>query len=109
MHRPEEWGYVQFSTSRPGQATFRPDPAGPARHLLHRIYYAQSAFHKEKAHYAKTLDTLPLTGLRCEHMVGDPVLEVVGDGYQATVTVRYPDGRPRSWRIREDSRVWQVD
>ena len=30
MHRPERWGYVQFSTAPPGQATYRPDPAGPA-------------------------------------------------------------------------------
>ena len=28
MHRPEHWGYVQFSTAVPGQATFRADPAG---------------------------------------------------------------------------------
>ncbi|HZU36927.1 MAG TPA: carbohydrate-binding family 9-like protein, partial [Gemmataceae bacterium] len=31
MHRPETWGYVQFSTARPGTATFHPDPAGPAK------------------------------------------------------------------------------
>ena len=44
MHRPESWGYVQFSTAAAGQATFRPDPAGPAKHLLHRVYYAQAAY-----------------------------------------------------------------
>lgn len=42
MHRPELWGYVQFSTAAPGKAEFRPDPAGPAKHLLHRIYYADA-------------------------------------------------------------------
>ena len=30
MHRPETWGYVQFSTAEPGKALFVPDPAGPA-------------------------------------------------------------------------------
>jgi hypothetical protein len=109
MHRPEKWGYVQFSTARPGQATFRPDPAGPARHLLERIYYAQTAFHKQNAHYAESLDKLHLTGPRCEGLIGDPALQSDRDGYQATVTVRYPDGRSRRWRIREDSRVSEVE
>ena len=26
MHRPERWGYVQFSTAEPGKAAFKPDP-----------------------------------------------------------------------------------
>ena len=35
MHRPERWGYVQFSPgSRPGAAVFRPDLSGAARDLL---------------------------------------------------------------------------
>jgi hypothetical protein len=109
MHRPEKWGCVQFSTARPGQAAFRPDPSGPARHLLQRIYYAEKAFYKANARYAETLQKLLLTGLRCKGMVGDPALALIGDGYQATVTIRYPDGRLGRWRIRDDSRVWQVE
>ena len=38
MHRPEHWGYVQFSTAAPGQAVYRPDPAGPIRDRLMQIY-----------------------------------------------------------------------
>ena len=55
MHRPETWGYVQFSTAPPGQGVFQPDAAGPAKHLLHRIYYAQRRFHDEHKRYATTL------------------------------------------------------
>jgi hypothetical protein len=33
---------VQFSTAEPGTATFRPDPSGPAKRVLHQIYYAHS-------------------------------------------------------------------
>jgi hypothetical protein len=46
MHRPERWGYLQFST-KPGEA-FRPDPDWDARDTLHRVYYA------ERVHRAKT-------------------------------------------------------
>jgi len=31
MHRPETWGYVQFSTGRPGSVPFAPDASLPAR------------------------------------------------------------------------------
>jgi hypothetical protein len=107
MHRPEQWGYVQFSTAAPGKAAFRPDPAGPARRLLHRIYYAQCAFNEEHNRYARTFKELGFAPRPVEGLAGLPRLEGDGQRYQATVDVRYPGG-PRRWRIREDSRVWQV-
>jgi hypothetical protein len=109
MHRPETWGYVQFSTAAPGKATFRPDPAGPAKHLLHRIYYAERAFQKEHGRYAKTLAELGLADLTDETLTGPPVLEAGDDHFQATATVRLPDGKERAWRIREDSRIGPVE
>ena len=33
MHRPERWGYVQFSTAPPGTVSYKPDPAGPIRRI----------------------------------------------------------------------------
>jgi hypothetical protein len=107
MHQPETWGYVQFSTAAPGKAAFRPDPAGPVRHLLHRVYYAQKAFQKEHGRYARTLDELGLTGLDAGGLAGPVRLEGDDNGFQAAADVRYPDGGTRPWRIREDSRVWQ--
>jgi hypothetical protein len=108
MHRPEKWGYVQFSTGAPGKARFRPDPAGPARQLLHRIYYAQRAFQEEHKRYARTLKELGFTAPSVEGLAGPPRLEGNGKRYHATVDVRYRRGCRHSWRIREDSRVWQV-
>jgi len=108
MHRPETWGYVQFSTAAPGQATFRPDPAGPARHLLHRIYYAQRAYRKENVCYAPTLAELGLADVREETLTGPPELEADGERFRATVDVKLPGGGSQRWRIREDSRVWPV-
>lgn len=39
MHRPETWGYVQFSTGRPGSMSFEPDASLAARRWLHQVYY----------------------------------------------------------------------
>ena len=60
MHRPERWGYVQFSTAVPGQAAYRPDPAAPIRDRLMQVYYAQKAYFKQNNRWAKTLDDLKL-------------------------------------------------
>jgi hypothetical protein len=106
MHRPETWGYVQFSTAPVGKATFRPDPAEPARHLLHRVYYAEKAYHKEHGRYARTLAELGLAGLTHETLAGPPLLEAGADRFRASLDVRLPGGGRQRWHIRQDSRVW---
>jgi hypothetical protein len=73
---------------------------------LHRIYYAERDFHKEHNHYARTLQELGLGDLQDRTLIGRPLLEVNGSGYQASADVRYPDGSRRRWNIREDSRIW---
>ncbi len=60
MHRPERWGYVQFSTAPPGQAVYKPDPAGPIRDRLMQIYHAQAGFHGRTKRWAASLDELKL-------------------------------------------------
>ena len=109
MHRPETWGYVQFSTAESGKALFVRDPAGPAKHLLHRIYYAQHAYREKHQRYAATLAEMGLAGLTHKTLAGPPLLQVDGEHFQATVGVHHPDGKTRSCRIREDSRVWAVE
>jgi hypothetical protein len=106
MHRPETWGYVQFSTAKPGTAKFKPDPAGPARHFLHQIYYAQRAYRKAHGHWAKTLADLGLAQLAQESFAGPPVLETTTNLFEVTVPIKLSDGRVQRWHIRQDSRVW---
>jgi hypothetical protein len=106
MHRPEMWGYVQFSTAAPDKAAFRPDPAGPGRHVLQRIYYAQRAYHKKHGRYGRKVSDLGLRGLDHDSLIGTPALETGNKGFRATVEVRLPKGGTQRWYIREDSRVW---
>jgi hypothetical protein len=109
MHRPETWGYVQFARGRPGQAVFRPDPAGPGRHVLMRIYYAQRAFHTAHGTYAGSLEELQLGCLEDPSLTGAPRLERQADGYVATVAVRVAGGGQQDWHIQQDSRIWSDD
>jgi len=104
MHRPERWGFVQFT--RKADAQFIPDPAQPARDVLQEIYYAQRAFRKEKGTWAVSLSDLAVAEV-AHGPVGAPVLHATPDGWEALVVLNLPGGISHEWHIRDDSRVWQ--
>jgi hypothetical protein len=95
MHRPERWGYLQFSTAEPGGVAFRPDPAEPTRKLLHQVYYAQHAHRKATGQWADSLRQLGLSDLPGR-------LEVTSRGFVATLRTE----AGQSWHVGEDGRVW---
>ncbi len=105
MHRPERWGYLQFSTAPPGTVAPRPDPAGAACAALHRVYYAQRDYRQRHGSWAPSLSQLGLAGLHHPSLVGPPALETAGDCFEVTTTLR-PGTRPRRWHVRSDARVW---
>ncbi|MBU6398961.1 MAG: carbohydrate-binding family 9-like protein [Verrucomicrobia bacterium] len=103
MHRPERWGYVQFSR-RPPPVRFRPDPTGPARDLLQEIYYAERDFQQRRGRWAASLAEL---GLRLPAL--PPSVRSVGvasteNGFAASADLNL--ARPRHLHIRQDSLVW---
>jgi hypothetical protein len=98
MHRPETWGYVQFSTAASGTVKFQPDAAGPVKHLLHRAYYAQVAFHKQHGRWARTVQELGL-----DRLMEPLTLETTRGGFEFSAPV---SGTKRFWHIRHDSRIW---
>jgi hypothetical protein len=102
MHRPERWGYLQFSTANPGQATFRTDPDWPIRDLLHRVYYAERAYFKANGKYSKTVEPLNLKGLAAA--LADPVsIETTASGFELSVSrPAGKDGRRRRFSIMND-------
>jgi hypothetical protein len=104
MHRPNRWGYVQFSTASPGQAAYRPDPAGPIRDRLMQIYSAQrDYFDKNQDWAAKLVDLkLPEAPDLPSHETSS---RLTAEGYEASITFTALGGKPESWTIRQDSRI----
>ena len=101
MHRPERWGYVQFSTATSGTAEFRPDPDWAVRDLLHRTYYAERAYHKKNGTYAASATDL---GLKDADRL---LLETTRSGFAATATLPGDKGaKPRRLTITQDARIW---
>jgi len=106
MHRPETWGYVQFSTAAPGTVSFKPDPAWPARCILHAIYYGQHEFRKLHGRWARDLDELGLAKDGHPSIRGKPVMETTTNLFEARVTVPLRDTQSQTCHIRQDALVW---
>jgi predicted metalloprotease with PDZ domain len=104
MHRPERWGYVQFSTAPPGQASYKADPIGPIRDRLMQIYHAQVDYRKRTQRWAASLDELKLPAAAGVPPHGAE-LHSTPDGYVATITITPPGSKPENWTIRQDSRI----
>jgi hypothetical protein len=60
MHRPERWGYLQFSEKPPGTDTFHPDPTHNDRVALMNVYYAQKAHFQQEKRWADSFAELGL-------------------------------------------------
>lgn len=104
LHRPEKWGYVQFTRKKIGTVAFAPDPAAAAKTQLHQIYYAQRAYHDKNKRWATTLDELTLNVEA--KTPAPPTLKITPDGYEVTVVVKLPNGKTQRCHIRQDARVW---
>jgi hypothetical protein len=106
MHRPETWGYVQFSKRDPGTTQFNPDVTWPARRWLMQVYYAQIAFKKANGRYAASLAELHLD-VSAEPLLLNPTMAVDGDQFKATVDVKNGDF-PITMSVRQDSLLMPV-
>lgn len=101
MHRPERWGYVQFSARKPGTVEFERDPDWASRDELHRVYYAERAYHNAHGKYAGTVQEL---GLKVDSQI---TLETTRSGFEASLMP--PTGKnskPRRLSITQDARIW---
>jgi len=107
MHRPEMWGYVQFSTKNPGEEFFVPDPAWGVKSVLHEVYYAQRAFRDSTKHWARTLGELGIGGWAGTGPLQSVSLVTSGAGFIATIPLNLPGGSTQVWHIRHDARIWK--
>ncbi|MDB6152101.1 MAG: hypothetical protein JWL90_554 [Chthoniobacteraceae bacterium] len=95
MHRPERWGYVQFS--REPDARFVPDTAAPARDILQEVYYAQRAFKKKNGRWGATLGEIGVAP--------GTALNFTATGWEAAIDWPVSNGGMQKWKIRSDARI----
>lgn len=86
MHKPEFWGYVQFSHMPPGTDEFHPDANWEARMKLIDVYYRQKAHHEKEKYWDKAMQ---VAGVEFTN---------TSDGWEA---------RCEGLCIRQDSLIWR--
>lgn len=99
MHRPETWGYVQFTRGSAESGEFRPDTSLHVRAVLMRIYYAQQEYRERNSRWARTMGELGLEEMPLPGSVGIPVLRIAEE-WSASA-----EFRGRQWSVSEDSRI----
>ena len=104
MHRPERWGYVQFSRAK--AAAFVPDGAARARDALQEVYYAQRSFRNQHGKWAGTLEELALA--TAPGALDVQVLRSTPDGWEAVIELPRAGSASQQWMIRQDARIWRA-
>jgi hypothetical protein len=106
MHRPETWGYVQFTRKAPDTVRGVPDPSWGARTTLMRIYHAQKTFFEMHNRWATTLQELGEQEGATHLEVAPPIIQINDAGYVCTVRIAGAGGHSEYWHVSQDSRVW---
>lgn len=107
MHRPERWGYVQFSERPLGTAHFIPDPSYAAREALFEVYYAVRHF-RESTPQSKRFDDRALRARYASEDAFDLAIFDTPNLFEAQISTRYPDGSLHRWAIDQSSRVFEI-
>jgi hypothetical protein len=100
MHRPERWGYVQFTTKKPGTVKFQPDDLQPVKDLLHAVYYAQQKRRADGKALATSFEDLEIpvpAGIKT------PILLPTVTGWEC-VALAESHGKPMRLSILQDSK-----
>ena len=104
MHRPEMWGYVQFTSGQTRLAS--PDKAWEVKCILHGIYYAERRFFERERRWASTFSELGYNAAPVSAQGKAAALHAGGSGFRVSLQLLLPSGRVERWNIRQDSRIW---
>jgi len=106
MHRPELWGYVQFSDIPAGESSeeFVKDPNEYIKFALRELYYRQRSYMRENGRYADSLYDLIEEPLIINGEIFEAGFEVAGNRFRIYAP-SYDNNS--SWHIVEDGRIWR--
>ncbi len=105
MHRPERWGFVQFSSELPGTDEFVYDASLAIRDLLMETYHRQRTFHGKNGKWARSFAELdfPLdSATRTDRFS----MCATAEGFQASAVVAGEQSQ-ELWNVRQDSKLWK--
>ncbi len=108
MHRPEHWGFVQFTDTLAGQniQPFISDPEDEVKDELRSLYYAQREYTKQKGYYASSIHEMKKSGMINYSLAFNPQLKSTFSMYEIIASRRNSSWL---WHIDQSGRVWRTD
>ncbi|HQK37456.1 MAG TPA: carbohydrate-binding family 9-like protein [Bacteroidales bacterium] len=105
MHRPERWGFVQFSDILAGHGVqpFFFDPENEVKDELRKLYYAQREYALREGHYASSLRELKKSQLLFFPLAFNPELKSTFTLYEIIASRTNSSWQ---WHIDQSGRVW---
>ena len=103
MHRPESWGFLQFSAKRAGEkkVSFKADPEEAVKTELRKIYFAQRAYWNKSKKFAENIEKL---GLNPGEFQYHPQIQATWSLFEG---IAYGDESPWLWHIDQSGRTWK--
>ncbi len=104
MHRPESWGFVQFSVNPVGsRCSFAVDPEEEVKDSLRQFYYAQKSYFRNQKSYCLDLNSEKLRISAPYRRKRLPTVVATTGGYQMSLPRR--DGKGL-WFIDDQGLTW---
>jgi hypothetical protein len=106
MHRPETWGFLQFSDKTAGRGTdaYVPDPDNDVKWALRMLYYREKAYFEKNKSYTSDLKALGLEPYMLNGKPFKPEIKLTFTQWEAI----YPGNNGKStWHIMQDGRIWK--
>lgn len=106
MHKPEYWGYLQFSESIAGAETitYTPEPDFEVKALMRELFNRQYQYSRENNRFAKNINQLVKPG---EFQAMEAILM---EATETSFIISAPAGCTRyRWYLSHDSRIWKSE
>lgn len=104
MHKPERYGYVQFTeeTVGAGTASVTEPPNERVKWALRQLYYRQREYREAHGRYASDLSELNASEIATKGLDFQPTLQATQSMYEITA----PGATGTTVHIRHDGKVW---
>lgn len=103
IHRPEFWGFVQFSALRVGEGeeAFVLRPEEEIKWLLRNLYYRQAHYYNKFGRYAESMASLQAEEICNEEQLKHLRIYTSPSAYEIILSCQ-----DETWHIRQDGLVW---
>lgn len=104
IHRPEFWGFVQFTGKRAGEniETYAPQPEEEVKWMLRNLYYRQRHYRATFGHYTTDPAELQAEDICSKEQLKQIRIHTTPSAYE--IILPYND---QHWHIRQDGLVWK--